>query len=119
MPFRQVDPVMKLRMVRVVHTAVWAFFAGCIAALPVLAWRGQLRGAASLIAVVSVEVLVLLLNHWRCPLSDVAARYTEERRDNFDIYLPLWLARHNKSIFGCLFMAGLLLTFARLRGWRG
>ena len=25
-------------------------------------------------------------------LTDVAARYTPERQDNFDIYLPLWLA---------------------------
>jgi hypothetical protein len=23
-----------------------------------------------------------------------------DRADNFDIYLPVWLARHNKVIFG-------------------
>jgi hypothetical protein len=28
------------------------------------------------------------------------------RRDNFDIYLPLWLARRNKAIFGALFVLG-------------
>ena len=36
-------------------------------------------------------------------MTDLASRYTEERADNFDIYLPLWLARHNKLIFGMLF----------------
>jgi hypothetical protein len=36
----------------------------------------------------------------------MAARYTEQRSANFDIYLPLWLARHNKTIFGALFVAG-------------
>jgi hypothetical protein len=63
-----------------------------------------------------VEVLVLLLNRWRCPLTDVAARYTDDRRDNFDIHLPLWLARNNKTIFGGLFAIGLayaLLAWVR------
>jgi hypothetical protein len=41
-----------------------------------------------LIAVVSVEVLILIANGWRCPLTAVAARYTDDKRDNFDIYLP-------------------------------
>jgi hypothetical protein len=45
-----------------------------------------------------------LFNHGRCPLTDVARRYTDERTDNFDIYLPLWLARYNKAIFGTLFL---------------
>ncbi|MBB1092471.1 hypothetical protein HUU61_14375 [Rhodopseudomonas palustris] len=45
----------------------------------------------------------------RCPLTAVAARYTDERADNFDIYLPIWLARHNRLIFGTLFAATQLL----------
>jgi hypothetical protein len=39
-------------------------------------------------------------------MTDIAGRYTEEHADNFDIYLPMWLARHNKRIFGFLFVAG-------------
>jgi hypothetical protein len=62
---------------------------------------------------VFVEVLVLVFNRWRCPLTPIAARYTADRRDNFDIYLPEWLARHNKLIFGLLYSVGLLYTFAR------
>jgi hypothetical protein len=112
-------PAARLRAVKIVHTAVWAFFAGCILAVPVLAWRGEFRTAFVLIAVVFVEVVVILINKWRCPLTDVAARYTDDRRDNFDIYLPVWLARHNKTIFGGLFAAGLLFTLARWRGWPG
>ncbi len=56
------------------------------------------------------ECLVLGLNRGRCPLTDVAARYTDDRADNFDIYLPLWLARYNKIIFGFLFVAGELIV---------
>jgi hypothetical protein len=99
-----------LRAVKIAHTLAWALFAGCIVALPVFAWRGQLSVAMLMIAVVSVEVLVLVANRFRCPLTSVAARYTDDRRDNFDIYLPLWIARYNKQIFGPLFVAGVLYT---------
>jgi hypothetical protein len=46
-------------------------------------------------------------------LTDLAARNTEERADNFDIYQPLWLARHNQAIFGTLFVAGELFLLGR------
>ena len=59
---------------------------------------------------VFVEVAILALNHMKCPLTAVAARYTEDRSDNFDIYLPLWLARYNKQIFGTLFLVGGLVS---------
>jgi hypothetical protein len=59
------------------------------------------------------EVLILVINGWRYPLTGVAAHYTHERHDNFDIYLPGWLARNNKLIFGTLNLAGILLTMIR------
>lgn len=106
-------PQQALRIVKLVHTMVWALFAGCIVAIPLFAWRGLLTWAAVLIAIVFVEVIVLAANRMRCPLTDVAARFTDDRADNFDIYLPVWLARYNKVIFGALFAAGVLITLAR------
>jgi polyferredoxin len=103
----------KLRTIRIVHTIVWAAFVGCIAAIPVASWRGEHRIAAWLAAIVAVEVAVLLVNGWRCPLTSIASRYTEDRRDNFDIYLPEWLARHNKLIFGALYVAGVAFALSR------
>jgi hypothetical protein len=111
------DAGTSLRLVKVLHTIVWAMVAGCVVAIPALAWRGSLRWAVVLTTVVFAEVLVLALNRWRCPLTGVAARYTEDRSDNFDIYLPVWLARNNKSVFGSLFVAGLLVMLARWQGW--
>ena len=107
------DSVAVLRAVKVLHTIAWAFFAGCIIAIPVESWRGNDAAAAWLSAIVLVEVLVLVFNRWRCPLTAVAARYTNDRRDNFDIYLPQWLARHNKIIFGALYIAGLAFALVQ------
>ena len=58
------------------------------------------------------EVVVLWLNRWNCPLTAVAARYTDDGRANFDIYLPEWLARYNKQIFGALYVAGVAYLVA-------
>ena len=106
----------RLRAVRLLHTAVWAVFAGCVVAIPVLAWQGRFRAAAVLAGIVLGEVAVLWLNRWRCPLTAVAARYTDDRRANFDIYLPEWLARYNKQIFGPLYTAGVAYVLARYLG---
>jgi hypothetical protein len=99
-----------LHAIKVLHTIAWAVFASAILALPVAAWRGAFHVAFGLIALVSVELVVLAVNDGSCPLTAVAARYTTERQPNFDIYLPVWLARWNKTIFGAILVGGLLLT---------
>lgn len=93
---------------------VWAFFVAAILAIPVTAWLERFDLFAILTGVVLLEVVILLFNHMRCPLTGVAARYTSDRRDNFDIHLPLWLARWNKHIFGTLFAAGVSFGLWRL-----
>src|ERR1700730_2775586 len=102
-----------LKAIKAAHTIVWAVFAGCILAIPGASWRGEHRVAGWLAAVVAGEVAALALNKWRCPLTSVAARQTDNRRDNFDIYLPEWLAKHNKLIFGALYLAGVAFALAR------
>ena len=107
--------VASLVAVKVVHTIAWAFFAGCILAIPVASWLGNHAAAAWLTAIVFVEIAILVVNGWRCPLTSLASRYTQERHDNFDIYLPLWLARHNKLIFGVLFCLGIAFAYFKWR----
>ena len=99
-----------LTLVKLVHTAAWAFFAGCIMLLPVAAHGGRFDLALILVALVLAEVLILALNHWSCPLTRVAAGYTSDRRPNFDIFLPTWIARYNKQVFGSLFLLALIYT---------
>lgn len=82
-------------------------------------WAGALAGNFGLAlwcsVIVLVEVAILLLNRWRCPLTPLAARYTTDRRANFDIFLPEVVARYNKEIFGTLFVLGMLLAVLRWR----
>lgn len=103
-----------LTAVKLLHTVIWAIFAGSILVLPFTGVFRRFRWAAFLTGLVLLECLVLALNRGRCPLTDVAQRFTASTADNFDIYLPNWLARYNKTIFGVIFIAGELVV---LRYW--
>ena len=96
--------------VKIAHTAVWAFFVGCIFAIPVTGYLGRFRWSWILTAMVIGECLTLAANRGQCPLTSVAARFTTERHQGFDIYLPVWIARWNKRLFGSAFIAGLLFV---------
>jgi len=63
------------------------------------------------IALFSLEVIVLLFFKNNCPLTIIARKYSDSTKDNFDIYLPNWLARNNKMIYSALlliFICGLI-----------
>ncbi len=96
--------------IKLLHTAVWALLAGCILALPTTGLLHLFDWAIILTVIIVVECAVLALNKGRCPLTNLAARFTEDRADNFDIYLPNWVARHNKAIFGTLFVVNELIV---------
>jgi hypothetical protein len=99
-----------LTAIKLLHTLIWAFLAASIVALPVLGMLRRFRWAAILTGIVLLECSVLAVNGGRCPLSDMAARFTDDRAYNFDIYLPNWLAQRNQIIFGVLFVAGELVV---------
>lgn len=101
----------KLLLIKLAHTAVWlvmAFasfyilYAGAMGKISVWLWFS--------IGLLFLETIVLFFNKWTCPLTPLAGKYTDERRENFDIFLPLVIAKYNKMIFGLIFVFGLLLT---------
>lgn len=104
-----------LLRIKVLHTVVWAFFAGLIFYILWCGLYGVVSGFTwGAIGLVLVEALVLLLNRWVCPLTPIARRYTDDPRDNFDIFLPNWLAKHNKTIFTTLYVLGIGLVLYRV-----
>lgn len=92
--------------IKLLHTFIWAVFAGGILALPWLAHSRRFRWAVWISIVIWIECVVVIANGWRCPLTDWAAQYTSDRAANFDIYLPVWLAATNQKIFSTQFVLG-------------
>jgi hypothetical protein len=105
----------KLWWIKALHTAVWAFF---VAAILTVLYSGITNSitlytwvASGLVA---AEGLVLLAFKSRCPLTLIARKYSTSTKENFDIFLPVWLARHNKLLFSVLYALGLLLVGYRM-----
>lgn len=104
----------KLALVKTVHTLIWLFFVCVIGTIVTAGITGRITIVTWLaIMLIVLEGVVLSLNRGTCPLTPLAARYTPEREDNFDIYLPRWLARYNKWIFTPVAVAGIVLVVYR------
>lgn len=104
----------KLFAIKLLHTVIWAFFvavifyvlySGIADKVTIYTWIG--------IALVIGEGLTLLIFKMFCPLTLIARKYSDSERDNFDIFLPNWLARHNKVIFTSIFVVAVVLVIYR------
>jgi hypothetical protein len=103
-----------LLLIKMLHTVIWFFFVSIIGYILHAGLTDQVDTYARAgIGFVIMEGVVLLLNKGSCPLTPLAARYTENRADNFDIFLPRWLARHNKTVFTTVFVLGVVLVIYR------
>ncbi|MBD2756527.1 hypothetical protein [Spirosoma validum] len=105
----------KLVSTKLLHTAIWAFFVTAIGYILYCGVANDISQYTWIAAgLVILEGLVLLVFGGRCPLTLIARNYSNSDRDNFDIFLPNWLARYNKLIFTSLYIAGLILVGYRL-----
>ncbi|MCC6460437.1 MAG: hypothetical protein IT260_08205 [Saprospiraceae bacterium] len=106
--------------IKLLHTLIWAVMAGATLYVLYSGCFNQItRYTWIAILLILFEGLVLLLFRWTCPLTLVARRYSDSQKDNFDIYLPNWLARYNKQIFTSIDLLGLVLVLVRVLGARG
>ena len=105
----------KLFAIKLVHTLIWLFF---VIVIFYILYSGITDRITSLtwiaIGLVIVEGIVLLLCNMFCPLTIVARKYSNSKKDNFDIFLPNWLARHNKLIFTTIYLIGVLIVLIRV-----
>ncbi|MEO8588369.1 MAG: hypothetical protein ABI432_03295 [Flavobacteriales bacterium] len=105
----------KLIAIKIVHTAVWVFFNVVMGYLVYAVLQDRIDQWVWLgLAAIAIECAVLLIFGMACPLTVVARRYSASRKPNFDIFLPLWLAKFNKLIYGVL-----LLVIITGLAWRG
>jgi hypothetical protein len=100
----------KLFLIKTVHTLIWLIF---VALISFVCWSG-ITSVISFyswlaVAAVAAEGIVLMIFKGKCPLTLLARKYSGSSKENFDIFLPNWLAKYNKLIFGILFSIGLML----------
>ena len=90
----------KLTIIKSLHTFVWTFFnvvifymlyAVIVNKLDQWLWIG--------FGLCMLEGITLLIFKLACPLTLLARKYSASSKDNFDIYLPNWLAKYTKLIY--------------------
>ena len=105
----------KLAIIKLVHTLVWVFFNVVIFYLFYAVVTGKIdKWAWICLGLIGFEIMILLMFKMMCPLTVMARKYSDSVKDNFDIYLPNWLARHNKLIYSVIVGIILIMLFARL-----
>ena len=103
-----------LTALKIVHTFIWIVMTTANFAAFYLALVGRFNWLFFLcLALLGGEIVVIVVNRWHCPLTDVMAKYTSDRAANFDIYLPLWLAKNNIKIFSALLVVEILIVLLR------
>ena len=77
----------KLFFIKLIHTLIWAIFvavifyvlySGITDTITIYTWIG--------IGLIIGEGLVLLIFNMSCPLTVVARKYSDSKKDNFDIF---------------------------------
>lgn len=105
----------KLILIKTIHTLVWLFFnvvifymlyAVIVNKLDQWLWIGY--------GLFLLEGLTLSYFKFFCPLTIVARKYSNSTKDNFDIYLPNWLAKYNKLIYTSILGIIIIITIYRL-----
>ncbi len=108
------NPDNKLFLIKLVHTVIWALFvvvifyilySGITNTVNTYTWIG--------IILIVGEGITLAIFKMFCPLTLIARKYSDSDRDNFDIFLPNWLAKHNKVIFTSIFVIAVIIVLWR------
>lgn len=105
----------KLLAIKLIHTLIWAFFVFVIFYILYIGITNKVNTFTWIgIGLIIGEGLVLLIFKMFCPLTVLARKYSDSQRENFDIFLPNWLAKYNKLIFTSIFIIGLILVVTRV-----
>lgn len=105
----------KLVLIKLLHTAIWVFYnvvifyllyAVVVDKIDKWIWIG--------LAFIFAEGLILLLFKRTCPITLIARKYSNSASDNFDIFLPNWLAKYNKIIYSAIVVIVISLLLYRL-----
>ena len=106
---------LKLGLVKVIHTIIWVFFNLVIFYLLYAVIANKIdKWVWICINLILLEGVILVVFKNICPVTLIARKYSKSQKDNFDIYLPNWLARYNKEIYSIIVLIAIVILIYRL-----
>ena len=105
----------KLVFIKIVHTIVWVFFNVVIFYLLYAVVVNKIdKWVWICITLVFLEGIILIVFKNICPVTLIARKFSNSKQDNFDIYLPNWLAKYNKEIYSIIVLIAIVILIYRL-----
>lgn len=105
----------RLLIIKIVHTVIWIFFNIVLFYLLYAAITNKIdKWVWTGLGLFVLEGIILLLFKMMCPLTVLARKYSDSAKDNFDIFLPNWLAKNNKLIYTSLLIVVILIILVQL-----
>ena len=105
----------RLLVIKTIHTIIWLFFNVVIFYLLYAVIVNKIDlWVWVCVSLVVLEGFVLLLFKMFCPLTVLARKYSNSTKDNFDIFLPNWLAKYNKLIYTSIFGVAIIILICRV-----
>lgn len=105
----------KLFCLKLMHTIIWVFYVLVISYIFYSGIYNKINLYTWIaIGLVIIEGIILIIFKGKCPLTILGHKYTDNHQVGFDIYLPRWLAKYNKVIFGTIFVIGILIVIYRI-----
>ncbi len=105
----------KLLAIKLLHSLIWLFFVAVIFYILFSGISNNINSYTWIaIGLVIAEGIVLIIFKKSCPLTIIARKYSNSKKDNFDIFLPNWLARHNKIIFTTIYAIAVIVVLIRV-----
>ncbi len=105
----------KLTIVKTIHTLIWIFFNIVIFYLLYAVIVDKIdKWIWICLGFILLECIILIVFKRICPVTVIARKYSDSTKDNFDIYLPNWLAKHNKLIYTSIVIVAVVILIYRL-----
>jgi hypothetical protein len=105
----------KLILIKTIHTIIWVFFNFVIFYMLYAAITNKLDYRLCIgYCLFILEGIILLAFKFFCPLTVMARKYSNSTKANFDIYIPNWLAKYNKTIYTTILMIVIIITTYQL-----
>lgn len=107
----------KLIIIKLTHTLIWLFFNVVIFYMLYAVIQNKIDKWLWIgYGLIVLEGITLLAFKFFCPLTIIARKYSDSTKDNFDIYLPNWLAKYNKLIYTSIMLVIFIITIYRVTG---
>ena len=111
----EIKPNKKLLIIKIFHTIIWIIFVFMICYIIYTGINNKINIFTYIfIIAVAIEGIILLIFKWKCPMTIIARRYTDDPNINFDIFLPKIIAKYNKIIFSVLYIIGILIVIYQM-----